>query len=460
MIVRRPAAGGSLLPFIPVDELGCYVDDPAEPNTIYLEVVLDGHLDPAYLRAAVLTTLTAHPLARARRGRWHGWHRRFNWEITSKPDVSPIDHVRWRTQDELDQHRQALLACAPQLDHAPPLRIRHAVGPGRDVLILNVHHAAMDGLSCLRLLRSIARSYAGRPDPIGADPLAVRSPVQALDSPGVRDRAKARYLRPATRIAVDSAEPGPGSGFHLLSVPINSVPVSSVPNGSAGTAATVNDILIAALVRTVEEWNQNHGGHAGTIRITMPINARSTAAADEPLGNLSRLAVIANRPADRRSTDRLLTDIARQTSTAKLVGGPQIDPISQLFATPWLPVAIKARLMSVTRRLAGPTIGDTALLSNLGSTGEAPDFGPGARAVGLWFSSPVRMPVGLSVGAITLRGRLHLCFRYRRELFDPAAAARFAATFRAVLAGLGDPRLGALELDGARAAPVNGARFP
>jgi len=428
-------ATGGHLPLTPVDELGCYVDDPVEPNTIHLEARLDGHLDPALLRAAVLTMLATHPLARVRRRRWHGWHRGFTWEIADAPQAPPIDRVHWRTEEELAVHRQTLLASAPPLDLAPPLRIRHAVGPDQDVVILNVHHAAMDGLSCLRLLRSIARCYAGRPDPVGADPLAVRAPAE-VSGPAAPGIAGARYLRPATRIAADRALPGPGCGFLLRSVPIR-----GDRNGSGKAVATVNDLLIAALVLTVAQWNDTHGTRAGTIRITMPINARATAGADEPLGNLSRLATIANKPVARPSTERLLADITRQTMVAKHAGGAQLDPISQLFATRWLPVAAKAGLLTVAQRLVGPVVGDTALLSNLGFQGDPPDFGPGTRVAGVWFSSPARMPGGLSLGAVAMGGRLNLCFRYRYELLDRAAAARFATMFHTVLDGLGDPRL-------------------
>ncbi|HEY2157458.1 MAG TPA: hypothetical protein VGH33_17650, partial [Isosphaeraceae bacterium] len=42
------------------------------------------------------------------------------------------------------------------------------------------------------------------------------------------------------------------------------------------------------------------------------------------------------------------------------------------------------------------------------------------------FSPPCGMPMGLSVGAAGVRGRLHLAFRYRRALFDETAARHFA----------------------------------
>jgi hypothetical protein len=58
----------------------------------------------------------------------------------------------------------------------------------------------------------------------------------------------------------------------------------------------------------------------------------------------------------------------------------------------------------------------------------------------MWFSTSAHMPRGLSVGSITVGGRLHLCFRYRRALFDDAAAAQFAGFYRAALADLREHR--------------------
>ena len=89
--------------------------------------------------------------------------------------------------------------------------------------------------------------------------------------------------------------------------------------------------------------------------------------------------------------------------------------------------------------VTGDRLVDTAMLSNLGSMDEPPTFGPGVGAtVEAWFSPPARMPLGLTVGAVTVGGRLHLSFRYRRRLFDAHAAGRFADRFVAELTGLLD----------------------
>ncbi len=66
-------------------------------------------------------------------------------------------------------------------------------------------------------------------------------------------------------------------------------------------------------------------------------------------------------------------------------------------------------------------------LGPLGRIDEPPSFGPDAgETTELWFSAPARMPCGLSLGAATVGGQLHLAFRYRHPLFSPDAARRFA----------------------------------
>jgi hypothetical protein len=48
------------------------------------------------------------------------------------------------------------------------------------------------------------------------------------------------------------------------------------------------------------------------------------------------------------------------------------------------------------------------------------------------------MPLGLTVGAVTLNGRLHLALRYRHRLFDANAAGLFADTLVAQVVDLVD----------------------
>ena len=142
-----------------MDELNCYFDSPAEPNNVHVEIWLPGHLHPDRLRDAVTAVLAVQPRAGARRADRSWWRRGYAWESPPQADVDPVSTVRWRTDADLDLARARFLATAPPLDRSPPFRLLLARGPGRDSLILNAHHAAFDGRSCLRLLRLIADRY-------------------------------------------------------------------------------------------------------------------------------------------------------------------------------------------------------------------------------------------------------------------------------------------------------------
>jgi len=49
------------------------------------------------------------------------------------------------------------------------------------------------------------------------------------------------------------------------------------------------------------------------------------------------------------------------------------------------------------------------------------------------FSPPGRMPLGLSIGAVTIADRLHLTLRYRRAQFGSEAGRSFMTLYRDAL---------------------------
>jgi hypothetical protein len=103
-----------------------------------------------------------------------------------------------------------------------------------------------------------------------------------------------------------------------------------------------------------------------------------------------------------------------------------------------LPAGVKRRLIRLALRGLGGIACDTTLLSNLGDIADPPRFGV-LVPVRMWFSTSTHMPRGLSVGAITVGGRLLLCFRYRLALLDEAAGHAFAAEYARALSMLPVP---------------------
>jgi NRPS condensation-like uncharacterized protein len=418
-----------LRPFGVADQLNCYFDSAAEPNNVHLEAWLPGHLDARQLRAAVAAVLVAQPAARACRTANGRWQPTYSWRIPPAA-ADPVTVTAWRTEPELDAARADFLAAAPPLDQAPPFRLLLASGPGQDSLILNANHAAFDGHSCLVLLRMIAAAYSGsEAGPAVARP--TRTAEQA-DSPTARSKpAPARPARAARAARIASCRPdryAPGYGFRLLSWP--GVPS---PPQRHGSRPTVNDLLVAALIETVEQWNAARDRRPAPVKITVPLNMRESGHEDD-LGNLSAIStVIAPAPGSDRD---LLAAVAAQTSRFKRLppSGEVGTALTAMVRIP-LPAQAKRGLLRLAVRCAGPVVSDTSLVSNLGNVTDPPSFGPLVPAK-IWFSTTAHMPRGLSVGAITTSGRLHLCLRYRYALLDDTAAADFADQYARVLSSL------------------------
>ena len=433
-------------PFSILDELNCYFDSAAEPNNVHLEVWLPGHLSPEKLGTAVAAAAADVPAARARRAPGAWWRASYAWQFPLESDIDPVSVTCWRNDTELDSARARFLAAAPELHRSPPFRLLLARGPQWDSVILNAHHAAFDGRSCLRLLSLIADRYSGGqpPEAPGPDHVSVataRSGGQAVPRPaGSTSPARGLPLpvRRTARIAPQHEEPhaargAPGYGVSLLEWP--GVPAPKKPAG--GSRVTVNDLLVAALIQTITGWNTARGRRPARIRVSMPIDTRPPGHADD-LGNLSRLCTIT---VDSPRGTELAAAVADQTRQAKSTSGPSAGPVQMAVARVRLPIPLKRGLVRLGLYILGRIECDSSLLSNLGNVTDPPTFGmlPPTR---MWFSTSAHMPRGLSVGAITVGGRLQLCFRYRNALLDAAAGQDFAAEYAAALSALSEPRAG------------------
>jgi NRPS condensation-like uncharacterized protein len=446
-VAARPVAAVGRRPFSVVDELNCYLDSAAEPNNVHLEVWLPGQLSPDRLRAAVADALAASPQARARRAAGAWWRSRYTWEFPAQADVDPVSVVGWQDQAGLDAARAEFLAATPGLDRSPLFRLLLARGPERDCLILNAHHAAFDGRSCLSLLSLVAEHYGGlTPPPRAADPACVAhpqpapaaGPLPAAPGPARKRPPASRLpLRRTARIASQHARGPrargalprrrPGHGVSLLGWP--DVPAAPQPG------VTVNDLLIAALIQAVAGWNTARRRWSGRIRITMPVDTRPSGQGDE-LGNLARLCTVAVDPG---AAADLTAAVAGQTALAKDQHGPAVGPVPAAVARARLAAPVKRWLLRLATRSLGRVGCDTSLLSNLGNVADPLRFGT-LSPTRLWFSTSAHMPRGLSVGAASVDGRLQLCLRYRNALLDEAAARDFAAEYAAALSALAGAR--------------------
>ena len=158
-----------------LDELYLHLDREEDPWSVQLELRLEGSIDDVRFENAVREAALRHPMARARLADIRGTDVRYRWEIFDDLDDGHVEVVDCGSEADIAQVRERLYSASPRLDRPGPFAIVLAHHPEGDAVMLNLHHAAGDGISTVRLMGSILRAYAGEEDPLpGVDPLAVR----------------------------------------------------------------------------------------------------------------------------------------------------------------------------------------------------------------------------------------------------------------------------------------------
>jgi NRPS condensation-like uncharacterized protein len=429
------------VPLNVLDELYLHLDRDEEPWSVQLEVGVEGRVDDERLTAAIRAAALRHPLARARLRPARGTDVRYHWEIADELAVAPLEIVSCGDDAALGAAREHAMSTSPPLGEAPPFTATLAHHPAGDAIMLNLNHAAGDGMSAVRLMVSILRAYAGLPDdPAPVDPLAVRDIGELVGSRSfgprlARGRAlveqAARVASAPARIAADGGGAGrTGYGFELQRLGREELRAVLAHRTSG---ATVNDVLIAALAVTIARWNHEHGEEPGRVAIMMPINLRPADWRTEVVGNFASYVSVALTVADTVDLERAVEAVAARTRRIKDEGvaGLVIDLLDLPTAT--LPTGIKRRFQDLITLSANRFV-DSAVLSNLGRLEPAPELGGDAgRVRSVWFSPPGRMPLGVSLGAATHGDELFLTLRYRHALFDASAATAFGASLRELL---------------------------
>lgn len=426
------------VPFNVVDEAIDLLDTSSSPWSVQVEARVAGRLDEDRLRRALAAALSRHPRGRSRK-RPGGSPRGYKeWEVAAEADLDALETVECPDDASLDAARARLQSTPVPLTASPPVRAQLARSPDGDVLMLHLNHVATDGFGGLRLLHSVARAYRGAPDPLADDsPLADRTLPVRLADVGASARLRRRLalaerlrdlLAPPARLAPAPAAPaeGNGGGYGFHHTVLGRQQTGWLTNRDR--AGSVNDALVASLHLAVAEWNRRHGAPCRRITVMVPANLRPPRWRGEVVGNFSLPARVTTGPRQRRSAASTLEAVVAQTKRKKRTGmGTAL--LELLDRSQRLPLGVKRAMVAAMDRAGGRFI-DTAILSNLGVISDPPSFGEEAGQTGeMWFSAPGRMPLGLSVGALTLDGRLHLVVRSDRDQFDDAATREFADVF-------------------------------
>jgi len=281
----------------------------------------------------------------------------------------------------------------------------------------------------------VVNNYAGRIDPRSVDPLKVRESDILASGKSKEEKKQAqeqqkdqldflrRNLTKAASICADGGSDTCGYGIHQLTV--NSKEFRTL-NPKKYVAATINDLLLAAMHKSIDSWNRDHGVDAGLIRVQSPVNLRPARWQNEVMGNYIGSFPTNSVVAERESPEALISAIRTQTQYAKETGFGEVMYESMQFQSK-MPAFLKDKLMPVLLNSVSST---SACVSNLGLAPKRVEFSQDKPATELWFSPPAAMPMGVGLGVMGYSGRLFFSFRYARALFDENAIQKFSDRFR------------------------------
>jgi NRPS condensation-like uncharacterized protein len=419
--------------------------DQVEPLCILCELRVQGRLIPECVVPAVRTAVSHHPMARSCRATFRGPHLGQYWAIADDLQDIPLAIEDCTVDGVLDDARSRLLSRSLDLRSAPPFALMLAHRTGGDSLSLSLSHVVGDGMSALRLMRSIACAYAGVEGAIaGPDPLTVRDLSFYNGGPSSVERVKEllRVIRrrrdrrpesPTSRFATEGGQQGVhDAGFRSFCLLRLDRDETAAVMAQRRAPATISDMLIASLAIAVRRWNYAHGLAPDRINVQTAVNLRESEWFTEVISNLAREANIAVAEAAQRSLVSAQLAVADQTRAIKRRRAraeiPLLSPLNVVPRSLRYPIAQRLQ-----RR---PNVTYTVGLSNLGSVDTLPDLAHDAgRVTELWFAPPGTAALGTLAGTLTLDGEMFIALHYRRTELDRAAAQTFARIWREVLLG-------------------------
>lgn len=408
------------LPATPLDE--AFLDLRAvSVLSVHLELRVTGHVDAGRLATALATAADAHPMARARPAPEPAWALRAQWVLDAPLAVEVVDDV--------ERARDVLQSTLPD-DRAVTVVV--ARDGGGDVVAFRFHHAAIDGRGALRFVGSVVDAYAGRPLP--DDGLGrVRDLRRLAGARGPADVA-ARAGKIAsdalgraglTRIAADRGAGGP---HHALVTRCLEPAVVDALRASRPEGATLNDLLLAAHLRTVVAWNERRGARVGrSVSVMMPVDLRGDG---DAVANLASYVAVVVPTRDLADPATAVAAVAAQTRAVKERGtaGWIVDVLSLLV----VPRGLK-RVMPRLLPLVESRFVETTILSNLGPAAFG-DLGEAGAVREVRFSPPNLSPrMAVTLGVVGHDDGLTLTWRSLRRQVGPDGLAAFAGLFLARL---------------------------
>lgn len=356
MHAHRSAAVDSLArpraePLAPFDHLMLVDARPGYPMCFFLECVVEGDLDEQRLRHAADEASRRHPRLCSR----VAW--RAGRPCWLPPDVQPA--FVWQAEAAaIDPWRPV------DLERESGVRIVvRTLGPRQFGIALVVHHAVCDGIAACEFMGDLWACYEGSeprrfspPARPTGDSSGVASPP-ALD-PVAEALSFARFFpaplvprRSIARQQVDAAEPP------YASIQLDTAFTAQLRAAAAARQATVNDLIVAAVMRAAIAWNDQGGARRGGVRVTMPVSTRAPRQR-APAGNEIGYAFLDRSREACRDRESLVGSLAAGSRWI-LASGAVAGFLEAVRFLSRIPLALEA----ITRL---PVCLSTVIVSNLG----------------------------------------------------------------------------------------------
>ncbi|WDQ17657.1 hypothetical protein [Rhodopirellula sp. P2] len=331
------------LPLTPLETFFVLDEQQSCPIVNFIELQFSTPLQLPILQTALKETALDHPLLSCklvREGERLFWH--------FDPDLTP----RVLTNDDLPLTTGPAGNPKPQpfdLFQESGCRFWYVPEGAGSRLYVQVHHACSDGVGIRQVILGTFTRYAratGDPDCGKTSRKSSRSApnperlrdrydfTELLSKPPKRqlttwDRIRNAYYFHFQRPAVLSKPPtavkeqGGVSNEASLGEPLRHILFSreesaTIEKACSDASIRVNDLAIAMLFQTFEQWEQTHGdGKAIRYRVMMPVDLRSRKDLDLPASNRLSFAFLGRRKDQCGDVDALVQEVAEEVLAIK-----------------------------------------------------------------------------------------------------------------------------------------------
>lgn len=423
-------------------------DRRGHPMTFFIRAEVRGRIEPDKMKRAVANALVRHPLLRARvAGPRNGRTRELRW-IPEDAGIGEA-YLDFGKRGEPLHYPDRNAGLDPWIETAVRLFIRS--DDSSATLLLQVHHAACDAMGAVRFLEDILSAHQGEGAPLrmlapellhGRGTLALPSRERWVRLWRDLDRIFLFFRKLPRELAEPMGQEGPYA-FHAQQFPasarltLDPRAVADLKAGAKARGATLNDLMLAELFRTVDAWNRQTGA-ARPVRLAMAINMRKGRDQTMPAANVVSMCFLDRTPRQIDS-EGLQAGIVAETQQIKAHNLGHAMLLVGRFLGRFrggLPFLFKDR--PIWRCQA------TAVLSNLGQPladsplardAEGRVTAGGLTLTGLELLPPVRPRTHAAFGVVTYAGRLHLTLHFDHTAMTQASAEALLAKYEHVLRG-------------------------